>query len=81
MLVRNYRSHSTLLQIPNLLFYDNFLIAAAEQAALLPPQWDSLRPSDGADPGDSGPGGAAAEPGEPPDGEQLHSTCAPMLFA
>ncbi|EIE26144.1 P-loop containing nucleoside triphosphate hydrolase protein [Coccomyxa subellipsoidea C-169] len=42
MLVRNYRSHSSLLQIPNRLFYGDSLLAAADQRALLPPRWDSL---------------------------------------
>lgn len=42
MLVRNYRSHSSLLQIPNRLFYGDSLLAAADQRALLPPRWDPL---------------------------------------
>ena len=38
-LVRNYRSHSTLLRLPNTLFYRETLQAAADQRAVLPPEW------------------------------------------
>ena len=44
MLVRNYRSHSSLLQIPNRLFYGDALQAAADQHELLPPRWDPRVP-------------------------------------
>jgi superfamily I DNA and/or RNA helicase len=44
MLVRNYRSHSTLLQVPNRLFYGESLVAAGKQAQLLPPRWEPLKP-------------------------------------
>ena len=38
-LVRNYRSHQSLLQLPNKLFYDNQLKAAADQIETRPPKW------------------------------------------
>ena len=41
-LVQNYRSHSTLLDIPNTLFYNGTLVAAADQSQLLPPSWSEL---------------------------------------
>ena len=44
-LVRNYRSHASLLAIPNRLFYADELVAAADQAALLPPRWEHLCPA------------------------------------
>ncbi len=45
MLLRNYRSHASLLSIPNRLFYGDQLQAAADQQMLRPPQWDPLRPA------------------------------------
>ena len=49
MLVRNYRSHASLLAVPNQLFYEERLEAAAPQDALLaPPAWGPLRISSGA---------------------------------
>ena len=42
MLVRNYRSHSALLHIPNALFYKDALIAAADQKSVQPPSWREL---------------------------------------
>ena len=49
MLVRNYRSHATLLAVPNQLFYDGRLEAAAPQDALLAPAaWGQLRLAAGA---------------------------------
>lgn len=41
-LVRNYRSHNSLLMIPNELFYEQALVAAADQSELLPPSWSEL---------------------------------------
>ena len=41
-LVQNYRSHSTLLDIPNNLFYHGSLVAAANQEELRPPAWTEL---------------------------------------
>ena len=42
--MRNYRSHASLLQVPNQLFYEERLEAAAPQDALLaPPAWGPLR--------------------------------------
>ena len=41
-LVQNYRSHSTLLDIPNNLFYHGSLVASADQAELQPPAWAEL---------------------------------------
>lgn len=38
-LVKNYRSHATLLHLPNALFYNETLQAAADQREVLPPQW------------------------------------------
>ncbi|KAK9825126.1 hypothetical protein WJX81_000626 [Elliptochloris bilobata] len=50
MLVRNYRSHASLLQVPNKLFYEQRLEAAAPQDALLaPPAWGQLRVTCGDD--------------------------------
>ena len=47
--MRNYRSHASLLQVPNQLFYEDRLEAAAAQDALLaPPAWGQLRISSGA---------------------------------
>lgn len=40
--MQNYRSHSTLLAIPNALFYNQTLVAAADQSKLLPPAWLEL---------------------------------------
>lgn len=49
MLVRNYRSHASLLRVPNQLFYEDRLEAAAPQDALLaPPAWGPLRIGSGA---------------------------------
>ena len=45
-LVQNYRSHSSLLHIPNKLFYNQTLVAAADQAQLLPPAWSELESTD-----------------------------------
>lgn len=42
MLLRNYRSHSTLLDLPSKMFYQGALLAAADQASVLPPQWSEL---------------------------------------
>lgn len=44
ILRQNYRSHASLLSIPNRLFYGDQLQAAADQQALRPPQWAPLRP-------------------------------------
>ena len=41
-LVQNYRSHTTLLEIPNTLFYQGTLVASADQSQLLPPRWTEL---------------------------------------
>lgn len=47
--MRNYRSHASLLQVPNTLFYEDRLEAAAPQDALLaPPAWGPLRIRSGA---------------------------------
>ena len=45
MLLQNYRSHASLLSIPNRLFYGDQLQAAADQQMLRPPQWEPLRPA------------------------------------
>ena len=37
--MRNYRSHATLLRLPNTLFYNDTLVAAADQTLVLPPAW------------------------------------------
>ena len=44
ILRQNYRSHASLLSIPNRLFYGDQLQAAADQDALRPPQWAPLQP-------------------------------------
>ena len=44
ILRQNYRSHASLLSIPNRLFYGDQLLAAADQQELRPPQWAPLRP-------------------------------------
>jgi len=41
-LVQNYRSHTTLLEVPNTLFYQGTLVASADQSQLLPPRWSEL---------------------------------------
>ena len=38
-LVQNYRSHHTLLELPNKLFYNGQLVAAAKQDLVCPPEW------------------------------------------
>lgn len=43
MLVRNYRSHPRLLELPSRLFYDNSLMACAEPDAVQAPAWDQLK--------------------------------------
>ena len=45
MLLQNYRSHASLLAIPNRLFYRDQLQAAADQQMLRPPHWETLRPA------------------------------------
>ena len=45
MLLQNYRSHASLLAIPNRLFYGDQLQAAADQQMLRPPHWETLRPA------------------------------------
>ena len=45
-LVQNYRSHSSLLHIPNKLFYNQTLVAAADQSQLQPPAWSELESTD-----------------------------------
>lgn len=47
-LVRNYRSHASLLHLPNRLFYNDTLVAAADQSIVLPPTW-AVRQLEGAD--------------------------------
>ncbi|KAK9799412.1 hypothetical protein WJX73_005424 [Symbiochloris irregularis] len=61
-LVRNYRSHSTLLRLPNALFYNDSLQAAADQRTVLPPEWAAQQLAD--DDGDESAGheSAAVEP-------------------
>ena len=66
ILRQNYRSHASLLSIPNRLFYGDQLQAAADQRALRPPQWAPLRPGQ---PPLGSSQGAEAE-GEPGEGEQ-----------
>ena len=44
ILRQNYRSHASLLSIPNRLFYGDQLLAAADQQELRPPQWAPLEP-------------------------------------
>ena len=39
LLVENYRSHATLLDLPSRLFYGDRLIASADQGPLAPPRW------------------------------------------
>ncbi|GAB4815315.1 hypothetical protein N2152v2_002361 [Parachlorella kessleri] len=41
-LVRNYRSHARLLDLPSRLFYKSTLLAAADPASVLPPAWHEL---------------------------------------
>ena len=43
MLVRNYRSHSRLLDLPSRLFYGGSLLAAAPVDSVQPPVWDELQ--------------------------------------
>lgn len=62
MLVRNYRSHSSLLQIPNRLFYGDALRAAADQQELLPPRWDPRVPPSAKD---ADPSNQYTPPGDP----------------
>lgn len=72
--MRNYRSHSTLLQLPNRLFYGSALQAAANQRALLPPRWD---PTAGETPDDGPPDATTAwgtPDGAPPDGTTAGGT-------
>ncbi|BDA50870.1 probable helicase MOV-10 at C-terminar half [Coccomyxa sp. Obi] len=66
MLVRNYRSHSSLLQIPNRLFYGDALRAAADQQELLPPHWDPRVPPLAKD------GGPSNQSNPPEDGAAAH---------
>ena len=76
MLVRNYRSHSSLLQIPNRLFYGDTLLAAAEQTALLPPRWDPFASTAGER------GAPAAGADEQPNGvaEVKPQCAAPLIY-
>ena len=76
MLVRNYRSHSSLLQIPNRLFYGDTLLAAAEQTALLPPRWDPFAATAGER------GAPAAGADEQPNGvaEVKPQCAAPLIY-
>ena len=59
-LVQNYRSHSSLLHIPNKLFYNQTLVAAADQSQLLPPAWSELELPDASLTG----GQPSTQPGE-----------------
>ena len=43
MLVRNYRSHERLLELPSRMFYSSALVAAASPDSVLPPAWDLLQ--------------------------------------
>ncbi|KAL4430622.1 hypothetical protein ABPG75_005878 [Micractinium tetrahymenae] len=43
MLLRNYRSHRRLLDLPSRLFYQGSLVAAADQRSVLPPKWGELQ--------------------------------------
>ena len=74
--MRNYRSHSSLLQIPNRLFYGDTLLAAAEQTALLPPRWDPLAATAGER------GAPAAGADEQPNGvaEVKAQRAAPLIY-
>ena len=45
ILRQNYRSHASLLSIPNRLFYGDQLQAAADQQLLRPPQLEALKPA------------------------------------
>ncbi len=45
ILRQNYRSHASLLSIPNRLFYGDQLQAAADQQLLRPPQWEPAKPA------------------------------------
>lgn len=47
MLVRNYRSHETLLQLPSKMFYGSALLAAADPGVVAPPQWSELSTEEG----------------------------------
>eukprot|EP00873_Tetraselmis_striata_P024152 jgi/Tetstr1/444416/TSEL_032304.t2 len=42
MLRRNYRSSAALLQLPSQMFYNDSLIAEADEAQTRPPEWDEL---------------------------------------
>ena len=46
MLVANYRSHASLLDLPSKLFYRGQLVAAADPSSVLPPNWNELSMSD-----------------------------------
>lgn len=43
MLVRNYRSHQRLLELPSRMFYDSSLLACAPADAVKAPAWEQLR--------------------------------------
>ncbi|KAL4522814.1 hypothetical protein Ndes2437A_g07565 [Nannochloris sp. 'desiccata'] len=43
MLLANYRSHESLLNLPSKLFYRGQLVAAADPDSVLPPQWKETR--------------------------------------
>ncbi|EFN55641.1 hypothetical protein CHLNCDRAFT_133825 [Chlorella variabilis] len=70
MLVRNYRSHRRLLDLPSKLFYAAQLQAAADPRSVLPPRWRELEPEEGAWRGSEAGSGGPAEGAEQQAGEQ-----------
>ncbi|KAL4423314.1 hypothetical protein ABPG77_006109 [Micractinium sp. CCAP 211/92] len=64
MLVRNYRSHRRLLDLPSRLFYQGSLVAAADQRLVLPPKWGELRGDEAEAAGEAPPGEGAVAGGD-----------------
>ncbi|PRW57862.1 helicase MOV-10 [Chlorella sorokiniana] len=68
MLVRNYRSHGRLLDLPSKLFYQGSLVAAADPRSVLPPRWRELQAEEGAEGGWEEADGIPRSPGSGSEG-------------
>lgn len=64
-LVRNYRSHRRLLDLPSKMFYQGSLLAAADPRSVLPPRWRELAAEPDGDAWQEDSTSGAAGPAEP----------------
>ncbi|KAI7838701.1 hypothetical protein COHA_007499 [Chlorella ohadii] len=80
MLVRNYRSHRRLLDLPSKLFYQGSLVAAADPRSVLPPRWRELQAEEVEEETDGRPGspGSSSEGSNREDGSAAEGADAPI---